>query len=104
MPCRDYDDGEIYAQRAAEDQKTIDKLTRLLCFACGKLKGDQKELVEAIGAQTKEDRELVRWYVQHRLQDEKRIAAEKAEEDRKNKIKRAKAKLTQEEKVLLGVR
>lgn len=97
MPCVDPgDDGRFIGLQA----KKIDMLTRLLCEACQML--DDK--VDEVGTtHDPRSRELQNWWAAHKMADLKRKAAE-AKEERRDKLRReALAKLTEEERQVLGL-
>lgn len=90
-------------KKLADERKLVNELTRLLCFACGKL--------EAEGLQM--DKDLSLWWEAHLEKERKRLAAEAklaAEKKKKRdaKVKREKKKknalnkLTDEERELFG--
>ena len=131
MPCRDYYDDHPQAyfgdQLANKDQE-IKKLKNRISFAesalCGVLRAGEKNVGERIGnlidlidfedAGIKQ-KELEKWFAEHKILDErirkeaankKTIALmKKTEADVKRRKKRqALAKLSEEERILLGVK
>ena len=97
MPCRDYESDAGYSQR--EDyKKQCDKLARIACKAMEQLERSGRADFILI-----EDDELREWWAQHKEADRKE-RARLAEIERKKKVKEeALAKLSDEEKELLGI-
>ena len=103
MPCRDYDDDyrvrETLDENDRRNKVKLDKVTRLLCEALKKVEGTAIETEVLL-----KGGELAEWWVEHKKQDAKRLAAE-AEKRRKTRVKRAALKkLTKEERQLLGLK
>lgn len=118
MPCRSYDDEPSYSSSGSrETQAKMDMLARMACRALTALEtinfvagNDIKNTVD-IGATINavlEDSEVAVWWPTHK-------AADAAEQERKRKVaeeaavlakakKVALAKLTKEEKKILGVK
>jgi hypothetical protein len=106
MPCRDYDSrwDDSWSQKARDaDTKAIkehtDKLARIACKA-------MTELVKSGHADflVLKDDEVREWWEQHQEADRKAQEA-KAEKARKAKLKKeALAKLSDEEKKVLGIK
>lgn len=95
MPCRDYDDGLSTYQI---QQIKIDTLTRMLC--------ETLTHVDESGYKTilnKRSKEVTQWWNEHQERDRKRRIAEGAELRRKSDKKAALAKLTPQERKLLGL-
>jgi hypothetical protein len=68
MPCRsDYDDLPQHREKAAQQERKVDLLTRLLCSACEIL--DSKDLLT-------EHTELNSWWTLHSEHDKARITKE----------------------------
>lgn len=102
MPCRDYNDcntREIIDEAMQPVKKKLDKVTRLLCETLKKVEGSAIETEVLLRGG-----ELAEWWIEHKKQDAKRLAAE-AEKRRKAKAKReALKKLNKEERQLLGLK
>ena len=97
MPCRDYESDDGYSQRE-EYKKQCDKLARIACKAMEQLEKSGRADFILI-----EDDELRQWWSQHKEADRKE-KARLAEIERKKKVKEeALAKLSDEEKQLLGL-
>ena len=99
MPCMSYDDRPDYDAR--DWKKKTDKLARIACKVLTSLaENDKSELL----VQILKDDEVREWWEAHQAADRLAKAA-KAELERKAKIKRdALAKLTDEEKKILGIK
>ena len=98
MPCRDDWDS---ADQLAEYQRKVDRLTRMLCGLCKEVDAVQDaelsmELIDRVP-------NLRKWWKGHQAADRKREARERAERERGRKIGIALAKLTDEERELLGI-
>lgn len=103
MPCTYYDDRD-YLRMARED---LDKLTRLLCTATKMLEG--AHVLDAFRIPSAaEDRLLWDWWKEHKERDAKKAAAERentlAEIAKGRALKSARAKLSPEERKILGIR
>jgi hypothetical protein len=97
MPCRDYESDNGYHQRD-EYKKQCDKLARIACKAMEQLEKSGRADFILI-----EDDELREWWSQHKEADRKE-KARIAEIERRKKVKEeALAKLSDEEKELLGI-
>lgn len=96
MPCND---GAQYAREEDNQRQRdkIDELTRLLCEACD-LVHHSHELTARPASP-----ELKHWYANHLIEDERRKAGERAAVAKSVTIKAALAKLTPEERRLLGL-
>jgi predicted RNA-binding protein Jag len=92
MPCQDDGQGEYYARKERQaTQVRLDRVTEMLCRLCSqnadRLPGDINE-----------------WFRKHQEADRKRLAAELAAEVAAQKKAAALAKLTPEEKRMLGLK
>lgn len=95
MPCRDYDDGP---STYTIQQDKIDKLTRMLC--------ETLTHVDESGYNTilnKRSKEVAQWWSEHQELDRALRAAEATALRRKADKKAALAKLTPQERKLLGL-
>ena len=102
MPCQDYRDNYHVVDHTETFKEMRDQLARIACKAMDEL--------ERIDPENKlfRDKEAGPWYTQHKIDD---AAAKAAERDRRAKAKAAKeakaaalAKLTEEDKKILGIR
>lgn len=94
MPCRDWEDG--FRTDEGYSAAKVDKLTRMLCYLCNAVQINDGRLIKA-------NKELSDWWKEHRVADAKRRKAE-ADKLAKQKLKQAAlAKLTDEEKRVLGL-
>lgn len=92
MPCSDGGERE-YCE--AQEKKRVDHLVQMLCWCCEKLQvNDSPEF--PIG--------LRNWWAEHQARDLDARRKAGLEEERHRKILAAAAKLTEEEKLLLGIR
>ena len=92
MPCYDERSSPEYIYK--ESTAKIDKLTRMLCTVLGSLPSTQVKSL---------NKEINDWWVKHQEWDRRRLTAE-AETRRKEELKRrAKAKLTEQERKALGI-
>lgn len=105
MPCRDYEDSYSYGHNSSQENKDLrkqnDRLARIACKVLTSLEElDREELL----LQILSDQEVREWWEKHKEADRiARIAREATE--RKARIKRdALAKLTDEEKKVLGIK
>ncbi len=96
MPCVYDDFGEAAKSRADE----IKRLEALLCGACKRLFGNQKENVQDPDYY-KTSIALTEWWVKHMSNDAIRI--QKKKDDLERKKQKALDKLTYEDKKLLGL-
>ena len=103
MPCQSYDDSW---RSASSDERKIkelkaqaDKLARIACKALGALEAMEKEDFLLL-----KDDEVRTWWAQHKEDDRKAREAEEAKRAKLEARKRALAKLTDEDKILLGLK
>ncbi len=98
MPCRDYESDEGYSMR--EDYKEqCDRLARIACAAMEELERMGKEDFLIL-----KNQEVGQWWAKHKEADRKE-KARIAEKERKERVKaEALARLTDEEKELLGLK
>jgi hypothetical protein len=87
----DYRDSYAYDQE--HNQKKLDKYAQMLCTAC--------KTLEKLGQEVPEN--VKEWWLQHKLEDARREAAEKELQRQKNLKANALAKLTDEERKILGL-
>ena len=103
MPCRDYtsDDYVTYKSDATEKRlkAQADKLARIACKALNALEEMGKEDFLLL-----KDDEVRAWWAEHKEADRKARAAEEAKRLKKEARERALSKLSDEEKVLLGLK
>lgn len=92
MPCRDYE-GRDYS-RENDLRMQNDRLASMLCEACALLEHTN------VGLQGR----LSSWWIQHKEADRKAAEARKQERIKEQKIQKALAKLTEEDKKLLRVK
>jgi hypothetical protein len=98
MPCRDLDADNRYI---AELQGKVQRLTGLLCEACGLLdRADGGEYQSWLGVSD----ELHGWWLAHLDADRARKAEEQAQAQRKALYEGALAKLSDEERRILGLK
>ena len=91
MPCRDWND----VPNCSYEQRKITELTQMLCSCC-------KEIERFNGPTI--PRDTTTWWIAHKKEDAARIQAEK-EHKRKDVIKKqVLAKLTKQEKDILGLK
>ena len=92
MPCYDERSSPGYIYK--ENREKIDKLTRMLCTVLSSLPSTQVKSL---------NKEINDWWAKHQEWDRRRLATE-AEARRKEELKRrAKAKLTEQERKALGI-
>lgn len=100
MPCRDYyTDGQYDNSESKALKSRLDKVTRILCKVLKELENSP----EMTAILLKSDKEFQNWYTAHKKADEeerKRIAEKKRREAVK---KAAMAKLSAEEREILGI-
>jgi hypothetical protein len=96
MPCRDLDADNRYI---AELQGKVQRLTGLLCEACGLLDSGEWDIV---GWPMASD-ELKGWWLAHSDADRARKAEEQAQAQQQALYEAALAKLTPEERRILGL-
>ena len=103
MPCRDYYSDSWTSSRSDASEKRLkaqaDKLARIACKALTALQDMGKEDFLLL-----KDDEVREWWQQHQEADRKARAAEEEKQRRKEAKARAMAKLTDEEKILLGLK
>lgn len=102
MPCRDYEDDRAYHDYESELRalrKQNDRLARIACKAMTALEELEKEDFLLL-----KDEEVRMWWKKHKEADAK-AAAERAEKERRERIKQeALAKLSAEERAILGIK
>jgi len=119
MPCRsDYMNDGGAAEIAVANEKTrkvkaeLDRITRLLCYACKKLGNNSGGLPRAEDLAIHQ--ELYKWWTEHQIADAKREAEEKRRKDKEEATRKEKkrlegirrealSKLTSEQRKVLGV-
>ncbi len=110
MPCSS--DG--YPTHEELQREKLDLTTRLLCSVCKNLeniyekteqsrRGLGREILQQVGIILK-DHELNSWWIKHKKIDEERIAREIAEAVKTEAKRVALAKLSNEDKQVLGLR
>lgn len=103
MPCMSYDDD--WRKQPSDDRKIkelkaqADKLARIACKALGALEAMEKEDFLLL-----KDDEVRAWWTEHKEADRKAREAEERKQALKAAKARALAKLSDEEKVLLGLK
>lgn len=97
MPCMSYDDRPDYSAR--EWKSKTDKLARIACKAMTELVEQGKADFLLI-----KDDEVREWWDQHQEADRKAREAREKKEHEKRIRKEALAKLTDEEKKILGIK
>ena len=102
MPCRDYEDDRSYHDYDSEVRslrKQNDRLARIACKAMTTLEELEKEDFLLL-----KDEEVREWWKKHKEADAKAAAA-RAEKERRERIKKeALAKLSAEERAILGIK
>ena len=97
MPCRDYESDRGYEMREHYKEQ-CDKLARIACAAMEELERQGKEDFLIL-----KNEEVAQWWAKHKEADRKE-KARVAEEERRARVKaEALARLTEEEKELLGL-
>ena len=103
MPCRDYYSDDYVNSRSDANEKRLkaqaDKLARIACKTLQALEDMGKEDFILL-----KDDEVREWWQQHKEADRRAREAEELKQRRKEAKARAMAKLTDEEKVLLGLK
>ncbi len=103
MPCRDYYSDDYVSSRSDANEKRLkaqaDKLARIACKALTALEAMGKEDFLLL-----KDDEVREWWQQHQEADRKAREAERIKQERKEAKARAMAKLTDEDKILLGLK
>jgi|688.fasta_scaffold392023_3 hypothetical protein len=97
MPCMSYDDRPDYSER--EWKRKTDMLARIACRALQALEDMGKEDFLLL-----QDDEVRTWWAAHKEADRRAREAERIKQERKEAKARAMAKLTDEEKILLGLK
>lgn len=102
MPCQSYDNSW---DRSSDDRdkirelkKQADMLARIACKALGELENNKIEDMLLL-----KDDEVREWWLKHKEDDRKAKEAREAKERREAKKAAALAKLSEEEKELLGI-
>lgn len=104
MPCRDYesnwgDSGRVNDSEFKKLKAQNDRLARIACKAMDELvKNGVADFILL------KDDEVREWWTAHQIADAKAAAERKAKRDAAAKKKAALAKLTTEEKKLLGIK
>ena len=103
MPCMSYDDSWRSApsdeRKIKELKKQTDKLARIACKALGALEAMEKEDFLLL-----KDNEVREWWTEHKEADRRAREAEERKQALKAAKARALAKLTDEDKILLGLK
>jgi len=103
MPCRDYYSDSWTSSRSDASEKRLkaqaDKLARIACKALTALQDMGKEDFLLL-----KDDEVREWWKAHKEADARARAAAEEKERRQAAKARAMAKLTDEEKILLGLK
>ena len=103
MPCRDYYSDDYVTSRSDANEKRLkaqaDKLARIACKALAALEDMGKEDFLLL-----QDDEVRVWWAAHKEADRRAQEAERIKQERKEAKARAMAKLTDEEKILLGLK
>ena len=103
MPCQSYDsrwdDYDSDRDKIRELKKQADMLARIACKALTALEEMEKEDFLLL-----QDDEVREWWQEHKEADRKAREAEELKQRKKEAKARAMAKLTDEEKVLLGLK
>lgn len=103
MPCMSYDDSWRSApsdeRKIKELKAQADKLARIACKALDALEAMNKEDFLLL-----KDDEVREWWQQHQEADRRAREAERIKQQRKEAKARAMAKLTDEDKILLGLK
>ena len=98
MPCRDYESDDGYSMREHYKEQ-CDKLARIACAAMEELERQGKEDFLIL-----KNEEVAQWQAKHKEADRKE-KARIAEQERRERVKQeALARLTEEEKELLGLK
>lgn len=103
MPCRDYYTDDYVNSRSDANEKRLkahaDKLARIACKALQALEDMGKEDFLLL-----KDDEVREWWLAHQEADRRAREAEEAKQRKAEAKARALAKLSDEEKVLLGLK
>ena len=102
MPCQSYDSswdvGDDDRRKIRELKKQADMLARIACKALQELENNEIEDMILL-----RDDEVREWWLKHKEDDRKAKEAREARERREAKKAAALAKLSEEDKVLLGI-
>jgi hypothetical protein len=102
MPCQSYDSswdsGDDDRVKIRELKKQADMLARIACKALQELENNEIEDMLLL-----KDDEVRTWWMKHKEDDRKAKEAREARERREAKKAAALAKLSEEDKVLLGI-
>ena len=90
MPCRDYRDDDC---DCSAEQRTIDSLTQMLCLAVKNLEAKNIPVPSQIDL----------WWQAHKREDAARLQAERERKDKQARKAAILAKLSKEDKKLLGL-
>lgn len=93
MPCKDE---YVEAENRRNVNEKINKLTRMLCWLCSRLNGNNALLIQS-------NEELRKWWEDHQNADAIREARELAEKTKAEIKNRALAKLNRQEREALGI-
>lgn len=103
MPCRDYWSDGIVSSRSDAAEKRLkaqcDKLARIACAAVEALVKDGREDFLLLS-----NDEVRKWWQEHQEADRAAREAEEAKKERARAKAEALSKLTEEEKILLGLK
>jgi uncharacterized protein YdaU (DUF1376 family) len=103
MPCRDYWSDGIVSSRSDATEKRLkaqcDKLARIACKAMDALVKDGREDFLLL-----KDDEVREWWQKHQEEDRRAREEAEAKQRRKEAKEQALAKLSDEEKILLGLK
>ena len=103
MPCRDYWSDDHVSSRSDANEKRLkaqcDKLARIACAAMSALVKDGREDFLLL-----ENDEVRKWWQEHQEADRKAREAEELKQKRARAKAEALAKLSDEEKILLGLK
>lgn len=103
MPCRDYYSDDYVSSRSDANEKRLkaqaDKLARIACKALQTLQDIGKEDFLLL-----KDDEVREWWQAHQEADRRAREAEELKQRKKEAKARAMAKLTDEDKILLGLK
>jgi len=102
MPCQSYDNswdsGDDDRRKIRELKKQADMLARIACKALAELENNKIEDMLLL-----RDDEVREWWLKHKEDDRRAKEAREAKERREAKKAAALAKLSEEEKELLGI-
>lgn len=97
MPCMSYDDRPDYSDR--EWKNKTDKLARIACKAMEALERDGRADLLLL-----KDDEVREWWIAHQEADRRAREAAEAKKAKADARARALAKLTEEDRVALGIK